>query len=157
MKDKFRIEIPKEEDFKQINKIAKQVHDIHVNWDPNLFISVENPIEKQGLIELIKDKKIFIVRDDNNIFGYIIIDIRESNITGIRYRKVLKIENIGVEENSRGNGFGTMLLEFVKKIGKENSCTDIYLTVNQKNEKAIKLYEKYGMTVKNIAYSMRIS
>jgi len=39
---------------------------------------------------------------------------------------------------------------------KENNCTDVRLTVNEENEKAIKLYEKLGMKVRNIAYTMKI-
>ena len=61
-----------------------------------------------------------------------------------------------VDEKCRGNGIGTALLEYAKKIGKENNCTDIYLTVNEENEGAIKLYESFGLKLKNIAYSMEI-
>ncbi len=43
-----------------------------------------------------------------------------------------------------------------KKIGKENNCTDLYLTVNKENENAIKVYEEFGFKVKSIAYSMQI-
>ena len=48
------------------------------------------------------------------------------------------------------------ILSFIKEYAKENNCTDLYLTVNEENENAIKTYEKFGMKVKNIAYSMRI-
>lgn len=61
-----------------------------------------------------------------------------------------------VDENCRGKGIGTSLLSFVKQVGIENNCTDIYLTVNEENVNAIRTYEKFGMRVKNIAYSMRI-
>ena len=74
----------------------------------------------------------------------------------MRYRKQLNIEAICVDENCRGNGIGTLLLEHIKKIGKEQGCTDMYLTVNQENENAIKVYEKFGFKVKNIAYMMKI-
>lgn len=61
------IQIPKIEDFEAVNRLAKQVHELHVKWRP-----------------------------------------------------------------------------------------DLYLTVNEENENAIKMYEKFGMKVKNIAYSMEI-
>lgn len=41
-------------------------------------------------------------------------------------------------------------------IGKAKKCTDIHLTVNEENKNAIKLYEKLGFKVKNIAYMMQI-
>jgi len=56
----------------------------------------------------------------------------------------------------RGKGIGTSLLKHAKKIGKENNCTDIYLTVNEENKNAISVYEKFGMKIKNIGYSMQI-
>lgn len=157
MKDKCIIEIPKIEDFKDINNIARQVHEIHINWNPDLFIRVENPIGKERLLELIQEEKIFVIKNNETILGYVVFDIKENNSTGTRYRKILKIENIGVEEKSRGKGLGTMMLNFVKDKAKEKDCTDLSLTVNQENEKAIKVYESFGMKVKNIAYSMKLS
>ncbi len=47
-------------------------------------------------------------------------------------------------------------LEHLKSIGKEKGCTDIYLTVNEENENAIKLYEKFGFKIKSLTYSMQI-
>ena len=74
----------------------------------------------------------------------------------MRYRKQLQIEAICVDEKSRGKGIGTALLKFAKEFGKENNCTDLYLTVNKENENAIKIYEEFGFKVKSIAYSMEI-
>ena len=154
--NKVIIEIPKIEHFIEINNIARQVHDIHVKWNSDLFLKVENPIEKERLEYLIKEQKIFVIKNSNEILGYMIIDIKESIVHGLRYRKVLKIENLGVDESTRGKGLGTKLLEFAKEKAKENNCTDIYLTVNEENEKAIKLYEKLGFSVRNIAYQMKL-
>lgn len=61
-----------------------------------------------------------------------------------------------MDEKNRGKGIGTELLEYARKFGKENNCTDLYLTVNKENEKAIKIYERFGFKVKSIAYSMQI-
>ncbi len=36
------IEVPQIEDFKRVNELAKQVHELHVNWNPDLFLSVDN-------------------------------------------------------------------------------------------------------------------
>ena len=61
-----------------------------------------------------------------------------------------------VDNKYRGQGIGSSLLEFIEKYAKEANCTDIYLTVNEENTNAIKTYEKFGMRVKNIAYSKQI-
>ena len=80
----------------------------------------------------------------------------EKNNRKMRYRKILEISNLGVEEKYRNKGIGTELLNFIKNKAIENNCTDLYLTVNEENKNAIKLYEKFGFRIKNIAYSMQI-
>ncbi len=49
------IEIPKVEDFNKVNELAKQVHEIHVNWRPDLFFSVDEVISKEDFEEMIQD------------------------------------------------------------------------------------------------------
>lgn len=150
------IEVPKMEDFKTVNKIAKQVQELHVKWRPDLFLSVDEVITKEEFEEKIQNREIFVAKIDNKIVGYITVNIIEKNNSIIRYRKQLSIEAIGVDENNRGKGIGTSLLEHVKYEAKKNNCTDMYLTVNEENKGAIKLYEKFGFKVKNISYSMKI-
>ena len=141
------IEIPNIE----INNLAKQVHELHVNWRPDLFLSVDEVIKKEELKEKIDNKEIFVAKVQNDIVGYIIFNIKEKNNPNMRYRKQLHIEAICVDEKNRGRGIGTELLKFVRIIAKKNNCTDMYLTVNEENINAIKIYEKFGFKVKNIA------
>lgn len=150
------IELPKLDDFKEVNKLAKQVHELHVNWRPDLFLSVDEVISKECFEEMIQAKEIFIARIQDEIVGYITFNIKEKNNSSMRYRKQLQIEAICVDEKDRGKGIGTALLEYTKKYGKENDCTDMYLTVNEENKKAIKVYEEFGFKIKSIAYSMQI-
>lgn len=150
------IEIPQIEDFNRVNELAKQVHELHVNWRPDLFLSVDEVIVKENFKEMIQAKGIFVAKIQDEIVGYITFNIKEKNNPSMRYRKQLQIEAICVDEKSRGKGIGTELLKYAKKFGKENNCTDIYLTVNEENENAIKVYEKFGFKVKSIAYSMEI-
>ena len=150
------IEIPKIEDFKKVNKLAKQVHELHVNWRPDLFLNIDEVISKESFEEKINAKEIFVAKIQDDILGYITINITEKDNPSMRYRKQLQIEAICVDEKSRGKGIGTALLKFAKEFGKENNCTDLYLTVNKENENAIKIYEEFGFKVKSIAYSMEI-
>ena len=141
---------------KKVNELAVQVHELHVKWDSDLFKSVEEAISKEYFESKIKDEGIFIAKEENEIVGYVIFNIAEKDYPSMRYRKQLSIEAICVDENCRGKGIGTALLEYVKKVAKEKGCTDLYLTVNKENDNAIKLYEKFGFRVKNIAYLMKI-
>lgn len=152
----IRIEIPSIEDLKRVNKLAVQVHEMHVHWAPDLYKRVEEVISKEYFEILVKNEEIYVAKLENEIVGYIIFNIKEKENPSMRYRKQLNIDAICVEEKCRGKGIGTKLLEEIKNIAKSKGCTDLYLTVNRENEHAIKVYEKFGFKVKNIAYMMRI-
>ncbi len=150
------IEIPQIGDYEQVNNLAKQVHELHVKWRPDLFLNVDEVISRDSFKEMIQEKEIFIAKNQSKIVGYITFNIQEKTNPSMRYRKQINIDAICVNEENRGEGIGTLLLEYMKKYGKENNCTDMYLTVNEENENAIKVYEKFGFKVKSIAYSMMI-
>lgn len=152
----MKIEIPKKEQLKEINNIAQQVHEMHVKWRPDIFVSVDEVIENERFEKLIENKEIYVIKEDEKTIGYATISIKEKTIHGMHYRKILDIDAICIDQNYRGKGAGTSLLNYIIDFGKRENCTDLYLTVNEENIEAIKLYEKLGMKVKNIAYSMKI-
>ncbi len=69
---------------------------------------------------------------------------------------MLCVDTLCIDEKFRGQGIGTKMLEFAKRLGKEKNCTDMYLTVNPNNKNAIKVYENFGMEVHNISYMMKL-
>ena len=152
----MEIVVPKIEDYKRVNEIAKQVHDLHVKWSPDLFVSVENVILEDRFKSLIEDKKIYVIKDNEVIVGYAITCIKEKENHWMRKRKQFDIEAIGIGEEYRRKGYGTKLLNYLKDLAKELECTDMYLTVNEENIPAIKNYEKFGFKLKNIAYSIEL-
>lgn len=150
------IEIPKLNDFNRVNELAKQVHDLHVKWRPDIFWGTNEVFSKKEFEEILQNKEIFVAKIQDEILGVICFKIKETKNANIRCRKQLSIEVICVDEKNRCTGIGTALLEKAKSIAKENKCTDLRLAVNQENIKAIRLYEKFGFKVKNIVYSMHI-
>ena len=95
----IKIEIPKLEEQKEINELAKQVHKIHVKWRPDLFLDVEEVIPNERLDGLLNRESIYVAKIDEKIVGYIIIDIVEKNNNFMRYRKLLQIDTLCVDEN----------------------------------------------------------
>lgn len=148
--------VPNVKDYKEINELAIQVHNCHVNWRPDLFIKCDNLISKEDLEDMIQNNSIFVLKEDSKIIAYATIIIKERNHKGFRYRKQLDIDSICVDEKYRNQGIGTKFLNFIKDYAIENGCTDIALNVNEENLNAIHLYEKFGMKRKHIAYSMKI-
>ena len=153
---KLKIIQPTIDECSKINELAKQVHKLHVNWNPDLFLEVEEVIPMERLKKLLETDSIYVAKINSGIVGYIIIDIKEKDNGFIRYRKLLSIDTLCIDEDFRGQGIGTKMLEFAKNIAKEQNCTDMHLTVNPNNENAIKVYEKFGMKVHNLSYMMKL-
>ena len=147
---------PKIENQVEINNLAKQVHKLYVNWNSDMFLDVEQVIPIERLEKLLKTESIYIARLENKIVGYIIIDIKEKDNGFMRYRKILSIDTLCIDEKFRRQGIGTKMLEFAKRLGKEKNCTDMHLTVNPNNKNAIKVYENFGMKVNNISYMVKL-
>lgn len=148
--------VPRLEDFRRVNELVREVHELHVKWRPDLFVSVDIVILEEEYKSLIENENIVVIKDDGNIVGYATYFIKEKNNHDWRRRKQLNIEALGIGEEYRRKGYGTKLLEYLKELAIENECTDMYLTVNEENIPAIKNYEKFGFKLKNIAYSMEL-
>ena len=89
---------------------------------------------------------------NNKLLGFATINC---GFFGKKYNYVL-LDQLFITLEYRKKGIGTKILESIKEIAKTKGCTDLYLTVNQENENAIKVYEKFGFKVKNIAYIMKL-
>lgn len=152
----MEITVPRVEEYKEINRLAVQVHDFHVNWRPDFYLKCEELITKEDLESMINNDNIFVAKIDDNIVGYVNFIVKERNHKGFRYRKQLDIDSICVDENYRNQGIGTALMNYIKQYALDNNCTDIFLNVNEENVNAINLYKKLGMQIRHIAYDMQI-
>lgn len=77
----------------------------------------------------------FVLEVDKKFGGYIGTWIEQDHS---------EIINFFVLEEYQGNGFGKMMLEFVIELISSVGVPSISLEVRPSNEKAVKLYEKYG-------------
>lgn len=97
-------------------------------WTPNILKSeLENELSRY-----------IVAKIDNEIVGFagVIILPDDSEITNIVTKKTM-----------RKKGIGKNLLEKLIEISKEENKTEISLEVNEINEPAIRLYEKFGFEI----------
>lgn len=92
------IEIPKITDYTEINDLAKQVHELHVNWRPDLFVDVDNVIEKENLEIMINNKEIYIAKENSKIIGYITVSVKDKTNPIMKPKKYLSIDSICVDK-----------------------------------------------------------
>ena len=65
-------------------------------------------------------------------------------------KREIYIDSLGVDDVARGRGIGTLLLDFARQCGQEESCDLLSLYVMLENGRAKKLYERQGFTARRL-------
>lgn len=153
----MEIETPSLSDFVRLNQIAKQVHNIHVSWRPDIFKKDNNPLKEEYFKGILERNELLVAKENREIVGYIIYKIFQQNNPIMVDRKILYIEFLGVDKNHQKKGIGQLLMGHVIELGVRKECTDIQLSVSEENLSARCLYEKIGMKQEKVNYSMKIN
>jgi ribosomal protein S18 acetylase RimI-like enzyme len=150
----MKIRRAEEKDMNGINKLLCQVLMVHHNGRPDLFKGNVKKYTDKELLEIIKNdtKPIFVGVDDNDtVLGYAFCvfqqHVEDNILTDI---KTLYIDDLCVDENSRGQHIGRQLYEYVLAFAKESGCYNVTLNVWSCNENAMKFYEKCGLVPQKI-------
>lgn len=155
------LELAKESDFEEVNRLARQVTAHHAQWTPDLEV-VEHPYPMDYFLECIKpesirESAIYVMRQNSCVVGYMRIYIWNTNSTVSAKRTILSIDDIGVDEALRAQGIGTRMMTQLKALAKENwGCSSICLYVDAPNQSARAYYEKCGFHVRNIGMTLNL-
>ena len=142
-----------EKDIEGINNLLFQVLKIHHNGRPDLFKADAKKYTDEELSVILKDKTkpIFVAKDDEKIHGYAFCVFKQNKDDNIMTdRKTLYIDDLCVDENSRGQNIGKKLYDHVIAFAKENECYNVTSNVWSCNQSAIKFYEKCGLKPQKI-------
>ena len=139
-------------DITGVIRLLGQVLELHAALRPDIFIPGTTKYTPQELEDIFQcgDTPVFAAVDENGeVVGYAFCVIkRQPFSTNMRDFTTLYIDDLCVDENSRGKQVGTSLFEFVKRFAKDIGCYDVTLNVWEGNDSARKFYEKMGMFVK---------
>lgn len=146
--------LSRESDYSSISNLVKEVHKLHVKNRPDIYLEVENPLEKDRFQELLNNNstKVFVVEDINNneVIAYSIIQKMETiKIQLLVQSEFIYIDDFCVKSDCQNNGVGKLLFDFILDYAKSEGVSSIHLTVSEFNKKAIKFYEQSGMSTRN--------
>lgn len=132
-------------DYNEIDKLMKQVHNLHVKNRPDLYVNLEHPYTITEFEKLVEDDNIISVlaEDENKALGLCIVTMK--NKSGMVDKKIAYMEDLCVDEKFRGTGIGKKLFNFVSDIAKEKGAKRLDLMVWSFNTNAINFYEELGM------------
>lgn len=150
------LKLAKECDREAVNTMARQVHQMHADWRPDVFEMVEELYSQERFEKAVAEKQLYVARLDGETAGYALLVLRHYNWPGVVDRKVLMLDELCVREGHRHRGIGRQMMEDIKKLARELGCTDIQLGVYAQNKDAIAFYEHAGMEVSSFAYHMKL-
>ena len=140
----------KTEDYTNIEKIMKQVQQLHIDWRPDIYKEAETVLPYNEFLEAVKNEPFVVAEVAGEVAG-LLSYIPRHVASGVQVtREVLYIDSMAVDEKYRGNGIGHQLFDYIRNIASEKNFDGIELQVNAKNMAAKKMYESYGFTEKSI-------
>ncbi len=149
----MKIRRAEKRDMPKICDLLNQVLEVHHRGRPDLFKGNCRKYTDIELAEIIADdtRPIFVADDAGEVKGYAFTVITQHNNDNILTDiKTLYIDDLCVDENSRGNHVGSRLYEYVKDFAKSIGCYNVTLNVWACNDEAMGFYEKCGLKVQKI-------
>ena len=136
-------------DIQGLINLLYQVDAVHNGIRPDLFKGNTSKYTEQELEEIINDdSKPIFVYDDGKILGHAFCQISEvKNHRLLQDVKTLYIDDICVDEQSRGHHIGKALYEYVYNYAKSIGCHNITLNVWEGNDSAYNFYKQMGMHI----------
>jgi len=136
-------------DIRRVIELLHQVNMVHHTIRPDLFKPHTTKYSEQELEAIFSDnsKPVFVF-DDGDVLGYAFCQTTEvkDNLL-LEDTKSLYIDDICVDERSRGKHVGKALYEYVLDYARSIGCHNITLNVWEGNSPAISFYRNMGMQV----------
>lgn len=142
------------EDWEAINRIAGQVAALHASWGNG--IAVEYPYPMDYYLECIRERKLYAAWMDGEIVGYIFFYFWTAGGPSAAVRKMVSIDDIGVEESRKHQGIGQKMMADLIEFARQQGCSGLQLYVDAPNETAIAFYKKCGLQIRNHGMQMKL-
>ena len=150
------IELATKHDRLEINRLARQVHEMHVFWRPDLYNMPEELFPEELYDELVKNRELYVAKLDGAVIGFAWVRMRTAEGVGLVTRKVMLINQLCVDEALRNHGIGTQMMEEVRVLARAFGCTDLQLGVYPQNDEAVSFYQKCGFMIRSIDMQRKV-
>lgn len=148
----------RKDDLNGIEKLLVQVNNLHVELRPDIFVPNAVKYDEEKFDALISSDKtpVFVaVDDEGKVIGHLFCSIRDyKQVAVYKDFKTLFIDDLCVDETTRGQGVGKALYEFAIGYAREKGCYDVTLNVWEGNKSARAFYEKWECSRKKLKWNM---
>ena len=150
------LELATEKDRADVNRLARQVHQQHIEWRPDIYRMPEELFPEERYVQLIQSRELYVAKVGGVVAGFAVIMVRTVESPEQQNRKILLINQISVDEAIRGHGIGTQMMADLHALAKAFGCTDMMLSVYPQNDAAVSFYQKCGFMIQNINMQRKI-
>lgn len=150
------IELANSKDRAAVNRLARQIHQLHINWRPDIYRMPEELFPKERFTELIAKRELYVAKVGGTVVGYAMVTIRDQDLPELMKRKVFHIQQFCVDEEFRNHGIGTQMMEELRVLARAFGCTDLQLNVYPENDAAVSFYQKCGFMIQNINMQRKV-
>ena len=142
-----------ESDIPRLAALLYQVHALHADGRPDLFIHGMRKYtddELRAILFCPEDKPIFVAIDGNTVVGYAFCIRQAQTANSMQKITTLYIDDLCVDEARRGCGIGKILYRHVLDYAKRAGYYNVTLNVWACNPSAMKFYESCGLQVQKV-------
>lgn len=150
------LELARPSDWEAVNRLSRQVHDLHVSWRPDIFHPNETLMSEDVFSDAIAQRMLYVAKAEDVAIGYVHLSIQNRDQAGVIPSRQMCIETICVDENFRGQGIGRIMLTDVRALAKVFRCREILLSVHPENDGAVAFYQKCGFYIRSIKMDCKV-
>ena len=150
------IELARAADRADVNRLARQIHQMHMDWRPDIYRMPEELFPEARFAELISKRELYVAKLDGIVAGYALTAIRVQDTPELVKRKVFYLQQLCVDEEFRNHGIGTQMMEELRVLARAFGCTDLQLNVYPQNDAAVSFYQKCGFMIQNINMQRKV-
>ena len=150
------LELATKNDRNDVNRLARQVHELHVSWRSDLYTMPEELFPQELFSQLVKNRELYVAKLNGTVAGYCWLKMRVSDGIGRAPRKIMVIDQLCVDEALRNHGIGTQMAAEIRLLAKAFRCTDLQLAVYPQNDAAVSFWQKCGFMIQNINMQRKV-
>src|SRR5680860_534774 len=138
-------------DVEELEQISRQTYINAFSWGnspENMLAYLDSSLSEEKLCEELKEpnSEFYFAEMNHKTIGYIKVNFDAAQ-TDLDDHDAMELERIYVIKEFQGKKYGQKLLNKVLEIAKKNQMDYLWLGVWEKNERAIRFYERNGFSV----------
>ena len=151
------IRLALESDIPRLEDLLYQVHGLHAEGRPDIFIPGCKKYTADQLREILADPvntPVFVAIADGVLVGYCFCIRQVQTAASMQKISTLYIDDLCVDAAMRGKGYGKVLYDHAITYARDNGYYNLTLNVWACNPSAMRFYEKCGLTVQKVGMEL---